>query len=855
LHKRRFILSFAVLAILLGATALPLGALPPLSNLLNPQTGIWSSNSNSVETGLNSFSVSQNGSTANISTDVDPNGFIRIASNETWALYYEQGYLTAKFRLTQLDFTRRLAEGNLSAVLGSSSLGSDEFYRTLEMYPVAQEIVGNLSKTSLAYEAVSEYTSGVNSYITSLTKTTLPLLFKLLQYSPAPWRMEDTYIVQQLLTWQLSSSFDPLSFNFALEKMPQNVVTAFYPAYPGSIQHPIEPSSLNTTIYEGSGNLQNLSLYSPTIPNLTVSPDQTTNFAIAPGSDNTQANLIVSPLLLELGSLRYSLPPFIDKGSNNWAVSSNLTGGGALLANDPHLSITVPPIWLGFQLVGPGENIVGVTFPGAPGVVLGHNSYIAWGATNSGVQATYFYYETLNPSDYREYMHDGAWTKFDVLNESISVAGSSTVILSIERATNGVILPGWNGTIAMDWTGLYPTNELASLLSLDYAQNVTSAQNALKSFQVGIQNWAVADRDGNIGIFTYGYYPIIERGNPRGILPGNGSFDWVGSIPVADQPHLYNPSNGFVFSANQIQVSPGYPYYIGWDFESGYRADQIYSTLNSSTHPNISTMEQLQLSDHDYSSNIFLKPLLASLARSNYSSTAEFQSLSSWNGNMDINSTAASIYYFWLNSYINDTFVPYMSYYNITLAEGLYGTSFFVGSNSINQGPLIEDLANWTLNHPTIQWFNNPSNGEKRNATSLMVQAFGEALDQLKTIDGNYSQNTWAWGGIHVRYDPSLFGLGALDGPILPAAGDDNTPNAAYGLNSTSGPSWRQVTDASQPVTSSFGIYPGGLSENSLTQYYKNTVGDWNNGIYYSLIPNGLPNVFYYLYPGGTSTP
>ena len=193
-----------MLVILLGATALPLGALPALSNLLNPQTGIWAPNSNTVQTGQNSTSLSLNGSTASITTDVDPNGFIRIASNETWALYYEQGYLTAKFRLTQMDFTRRLAEGNLSAILGSSSLSSDEFYRTLEMYPVAQEIVGNLSKTSLAYAAVSEYTAGVNSYISSQTGTSLPLLFKLLQYSPAPWRMEDTYIVQQLLTWQSS---------------------------------------------------------------------------------------------------------------------------------------------------------------------------------------------------------------------------------------------------------------------------------------------------------------------------------------------------------------------------------------------------------------------------------------------------------------------------------------------------------------------------------------------------------------------------------------------------------------------------------------------------------------------------
>ena len=334
--------------------------------------------------------------------------------------------------------------------------------------------------------------------------------------------------------------------------MPQSVVTAFYPAYPGSIQHPVEPSSLNATIYKGTGNLQNLSLYTPTIPNLNVSPDQTTKFAITPISNNPEANLILSPLLSELGSIRYSLPSFIDKGSNAWAVSSNLTGGGALLASDPHLSITVPPIWLGFQLVGPGENVVGVGFPGAPGVVLGHNSYIAWGATDSYVQATYFYYETLNPSDTIEYMHDGSWTKFDIVNESISVAGSSTVILSIERAANGVIIPGWNGTIAMDWTGLYPTNELAALLSLDYAQNVTSAQNALTNFQVGIQNWAVAVSRGECRDF----HLRLLSGYREGKSEGHSSRKWelrLGRLDTRSQINLISTTLPVVSSSPQTR--------------------------------------------------------------------------------------------------------------------------------------------------------------------------------------------------------------------------------------------------------------------------------------------------------------
>jgi penicillin G amidase len=830
-----------------------IGSLPPLAKLLNPETGIWAQTSpqSALALGQQTQALYQNGSSAQVSTYVDQNGFVRIASNETWAMYFEQGYMTAKLRLTQMDFIRRLAEGNLSQVIGSSAVSSDEFYRTLEMYQVASEIVANLSVSSPTYAAVSEYTAGVNAYISSLTPASLPVLFKLLDYTPTPWRMADTYVVQQLLTWQLSSSFDPLYFNYALEKMPENVIAAFYPAYPGSVQYPIEPYSLNPSIYSESGDLANLSLNTPTIPGLNlVSNESDTALVSRPTTSNTEANAIIGSLWSQVDSIRFA---FEDKGSNNWGASSNLTGSGAILANDPHLSISVPAIWIGFQLVGPGENAVGVTFPGAPGIVLGHNPYIAWGATDSNVQATYFYYEQLNSEG--QYMHDGQWTNFVDLNESIPVAQSSPVSFSIKQAVNGVIMPGYNGTIAMDWTGLYPSDELGALLSLDVAANVSTAQDALMNFRVGIQNWAVADSHGNIGIFTYGYYPIMDRGNPRGVLPGNGSFDWAGSIPIADQPYLYDPTNGFVFSANQIQVSSNYPYYIGWDYESGYRAAEIFATLNSSKNPSVDSMESLQLSVHDYSSNIFLPPLLNAVQHSNFSTTPEVEALSTWNGSMDLNSTAASIYYFWLNSYINDTFVPYMQYYNITSDDGLYSTTFFVATNSISTGPLVEDLANWTVNYPGIQWFDNPATGVKQNATTLMVQAFGDALNELTTLRGNYSSSAWAWGNIHTRYDLSFFGVAALNGPSLPAAGDDNTPNAAYGINSTTGPSWRQITDLSNPLNESFGIYPGGLSENSQSPYFSNTVNDWNNGVYYALIPSGLPLEFYYLYPGGSSSP
>ncbi|EQD32884.1 Peptidase S45, penicillin amidase, partial [mine drainage metagenome] len=140
-----------------------------------------------------------------------------------------------------------------------------------------------------------------------------------------------------------------------------------------------------------------------------------------------------------------------DFGSNNWAVNGFRTHNtSALLANDPHLTTEVPSIWLGFQLVSPVQNVVGVVFPGFPGIVLGHNPKVAWGATNGQVQQIYYYAETMKSGSSTQYLNNGSYSPFSVINENISVAGGSTYQLKVMRAVNGVILYTGENTIAMD---------------------------------------------------------------------------------------------------------------------------------------------------------------------------------------------------------------------------------------------------------------------------------------------------------------------------------------------------------------------------------------------------------------------
>lgn len=837
-------MSFVVLLVVVASGFVSLGPLPPLFGLLNPSLGVWA-----VEqpyyNGSTSFVLSQGAQHASVTVYRETDGFVGIASNETWAVYFEQGYIEAEYRLAQMEFLLLTAVGNLSSVIGSQALSTDIFFRELGNYRVAELEYQNLSETGgYTYMALSEFVRGVNTYLATVGTARMPLLFKLLHYSPANWTVTDVLALQQLFLWEnTAAQFDPLYFTYALEKMPRSVVEAFYPAYPGGVQHPIVPRQLNPQIYQVKGDYQNLTLYTPTYtyPLNATPPD--------PPPSIVPPNLTAGwgPALLNITQLVLSLR---DLGSNNWAVGAPLTGGAAVLANDPHLSTTVPSIWMGFQLVSPGQNVVGVVFPGFPGIVLGHNPYLAWGATNGQIQQTYFYAEQTNASRPNQYYMGGVWLPFTVANETILVKGSKPYHLVVEYAANGVVIQREPVTIAMDWVGLQPSYEISFFLDVDRATTVTQFRSLLADYwRVAIQNWAAADSQGNIGIFSYGYYPVISGGDPRGILPGTGQYNWEGSIPIQDQPYLYDPPRGFVFSANQITVSRGYPYYVGWDYESGFRADQIYQTLSTSHGVNLSLMVDLQLSVHDYSTNVFLKPLLGALAEAGYTDTPEYEALSTWNGDMDTNSTAATIYYFWLENYVEYVFGPWLHYYNITAQEGLGSASFFLGADDYYHGPLIEDLENWTVNYTDIQWFSNPITHSHANASVDMVAAYQETIENLTAKLGAYS-DSWAWGHVHTRVLTSFFGVSAMNTEQLPAGGDGNTVDASYGLESDFGPSWRMIVNMSDPV-SAIGIYPGGATESPVSPYYSNTFTAWNNGEYYTLIPKTAPEQFYYLYRGG----
>ena len=518
--------------------------------------------------------------------------------------------------------------------------------------------------------------------------------------------------------------------------------------------------------------------------------------------------------------------------SNNWAVDGTKTASGkAMMAGDPHLAQTLPSVWYEIAAKSPSYNFVGVSFPGLPAVPIGHNANIAWSETNVQNQATFFYKEKTSPQHPGAYYWDGAWRRMQQVHYSIPVKGEQPQALTVDLTVHGPIMEQAGQTLSVDWMGNLPSPDIDAILNLLKAKNFSQFRSALKDWHAPSQNFVYADKQGNIGMISAGYYPIIKHGDPWLPMSGTGSSDIVGTIPYKDIPQVYDPPTHIVFSANQREVGKNYPYYIGTTddfFDNGYRADEIQQYLSSHSKLTMKDFAALQNDTQDYLAGEIVPKLLAALPK--HGLTAQQQQarelLSSWNDNMAVNSAAASIWWTFWTQYLNDTFEPWWKADNVPVKLDPSGLAV-----DPNQSSLDEDLEAWTLHDPTNASFTLP-NGTKRTAPQVMSQAFNQAVTSLaKQLGSNPTQ--WQWGKIHSRAFPSLTDIPVLGFGPKAAGGDEWTPDAADGgMEATTGPSWRMIVDWG---TGAEGVYPGGQSENPMSPWYENQVSAWWNGQYYPI--------------------
>ena len=527
---------------------------------------------------------------APVTVQRDARGVPYIHAHTMDDLIFAQGYVTAQDRLWQMDLLRRHAAGELAAILGRGMLEHDRLQRTLQLRAAADRALAALPADQRHWFDV--YARGVNVSIAD-QHGHLPIEFRLLGYEPAPWTPRDSLLVELAMFQDLSTDFpEKLGREALAAHLPPELMADLYPVGSWRDHPPGQP-----------------------LPDLTAPHPEVKEIPL----DRSQVMLhrprlsTTSPA--DLLALRQTLALF-DRpcddciaGSNEWAVSGARTASGKpILSNDMHLDLTVPGLWYEADLEADNPapltpfHAGGVTLPGTPFVVAGHNDHVAWGFTNLGADVQDIYIEhtrgTVNGAEYQA--PGGLWRPVRYQNEVIHIRGSADVTLAVPLTHHGnidtpiisSIFPRETRTLSLAWTIYDPANVTAPFFQVDSATDWPSMLSAFSSWGGPAQNLIYADDQGHIGYHAVGRIPVRgDVDNPAPLAPvpidatapDVASHEWVGYIPFDQLPQALDPPNGILATANARVTPDGYRYPITLNWMAPYRTERIYKVLEASS--------------------------------------------------------------------------------------------------------------------------------------------------------------------------------------------------------------------------------------------------------------------------------
>src|SRR5450759_2086646 len=765
------------------------GPLPALGPAFNPATGAWTM---AADAAVGSETLHLAGLDQAVNVTLEADGTTHIVAQTDHDLFLATGYVHARFRLFQMDLLRRQGEGRLSEVVGKAALDSDRFQLQLGLVRTAQLEWNALAPDNRSRLALVAYAQGVNDRIAQVEADhQLPAMFTLLGYQPKPWTPIDSLIVKGDMTYTLDFKDTPLVMALLDKSLGPELTAQWFPILPPNPQSPYDPGPY---------------------------PGQPTVAPIAAMAQVTDAEATAAADVYERLA---ALPPGMGTtgdASNNWAVAgAKSASGGALLAGDPHLHLTLPSIWFQLTMDSPGYHVSGVSFPGTPVVAIGHNQHIAWSETNGQNQATFFYEEKEDSAHPNQYFWNGSWQTYKSVSYDIPVLDGSTEHLTVKLSVHGPVITERGQTTSVWWAGNIPSQDLDVLLGVDQASNYQQFRDALRGWYAPTHNFVYADDQGNIGLISAGYYPQFAAGQPWLPMPGTGEYDVTGTIPYDFIPQKYNPPDGIIWSANQRQVTPDYPYYIGTAsnfFDPGYRANEIHRVLSQGGKLSATDMMALQTDTRDYLASEIVPILLQAIPNS-----PSKDLLTNWDYRMEINSPAATIWWTFWQSYLAATFDPYWHSRDVQVAR-----------SDVNDA-LGQDLEAWTLGDQNNAAFKY--GGSPNTALDVMRLAFTSTVSTLSKQLGT-DPSTWTWGRVHQRVIENLAHVKGLDYGPRPDRGDANTPLAAPDFPSSHGPSWRMVVDWGKGTFQA--IYPGGQSENPASAWYDDRVNTWFDGKYAAML-------------------
>ena len=533
------------------------------------------------------------GLSAPVTVRRDAHGVPHIEAATQDDLFFAQGYVTAQDRLWQMDTFRRNANGELAEILGPSLLRHDRAQRVFQYRLTARRVYANLSSTDRT--PLDDYARGVNLFITQHADA-LPAEFRLLHYQPQPWTGTDSVSIGLMMAQMLDSHWDVKLTRELISNDLHNpkLESQLYPV--GSWRdHPPngavvdlsqpQPQPASKSSSDDDDDDDDRSQASITPMNKPGAPSisrplrngwETSNPAL-PQSDLTHQDLADLRATLGLPTCSGCTP-----GSNNWVISGAHTASGKpLLSNDMHLGLTEPNIWFMADLLAPNFHAAGVTLPGVPMVIAGHNDHIAWGFTALYADVQDLYLEKLDGKGNYQAL-DGTFKPLAVDHEVIKVRGGKDDLLDVQSTAHGPLIgPLWakqTRPMSIKWSIYDQALNSLPIYQINTASNWTEFSAALEKWCWPTQNVVYSDDQGHIGYHAVGRVPIRPSGL-QGVPIKDTTHEWNGYIPFDQMPAQFDPPSGFLATANARVTTDKSPYELTLEWTEPYRAERIYKSL------------------------------------------------------------------------------------------------------------------------------------------------------------------------------------------------------------------------------------------------------------------------------------
>ena len=716
------------------------------------------------------------------------------AENEHDA-FFAQGVVHAQDRLWQMEIHRRTGQGRLSELFGEVALDTDRLVRTMGFPRLAEDDWAMAAPELRA--ALEAYVAGVNAWLTS-GKAGMPVEFTLLGYKPEPWSVIDCLAFSRVMIVELSHAWYG-------ELIRARLIEAVGAEHAAELE--IEYPSANPV-------------------------------ALPKGVEFNR--------LGEGGVLQAARGPFLKRGlgSNNWAVSGSKSDTGKpYLCNDMHLPLSVPCLWYLNHLNLPAWQATGVSVPGLPMVLVGHNDRIAWGMTLAYTDCEDLFIEAFEAGNPQRYRYKDEWLQAELIREAIKVKGrkephTEDVVVTRHGPIISDALGLTTERLALQSMALRPTHATEGWYRLNGARGWDDFVEAMRRIEAPQLSVAYADVDGNIGYWATGTVPV--RGSGRGMVPSPGwagEHEWVAEVPFAEMPHALNPQSGFVVTTNNRLVGDDYPYFLGSVWMNGFRARRIAEALQAGQKLGIQDFAALQSDVTCLPGQQFVQTLHGFTSQDSDAQLA-LDRLRSWDGKLAVDSVGGALYEVARYHLVRNLLEP-------SLGERLTVDIFGRGYH-----PLLQPASEF-YGHDTVamlrmlqaqdSWWVDQAGGHAIVIERSLKQAVAWLRDNLGA-----DPEGWQWGRIHRAVLAHAMGIQrpldrVFNLPSIPIGGDTDTPcQTAYAPgepydNTAWAPSFRQIVDMAD-FSRSVAIIPPGQSGQLGSRHYADLADTWGRGEYMPML-------------------